>query len=284
MRDRLSEKPVDLFQLFYGSAHRLTPILKCKVISFSGLNYEKAAQTIWFAITSEVFEPVQISGRFFCGLNFFRQAKVYTKIGGEEKMTLINTRIGLSLLSIAAALAIMAGATFAFFSDVSTSSNNVFSTGTLDLVLSDADESGQQSVTASFGGSLTPNTCTGAQTLFLRNDGTIAGDHAEVTVGNVINDSNNDANPDMHSFLRINSLTYDGVNVTSQITDVNTNGHLDLADWAAGGGLDNLGLTNLGSSHPLVMDICLDDSAGNTIQGDSVTSTFTVTLNQDPSQ
>ena len=198
---------------------------------------------------------------------------------------MINKKIAMSGLSIVTALALAGGATFAFFSDTATSSNNTFSTGTLDLVLSDSNESGAQSVTASFGGELAPGTCTGVQTLNLRNDGSVAADHAEVTVSNVVTDANDPADPGMHSLLRINSLTYDGGDVLTQIPNVNGNTFKDLADWeATPGALDNLSLTNLLSSHPLAIDVCLDETADNTVQGDSVVSTFTATLNQDASQ
>ena len=60
---------------------------------------------------------------------------------------------------------------------------------------------------------------------------------------------------------------------------------MDLVDWAATpAALDNLSLTDLSANHPLVMDVCLDSNAGNTLQGDSVVSTFTVDLNQHSSQ
>ena len=89
----------------------------------------------------------------------------------------------------------------------------------------------------------------------------------------------------MDSFLRIQVLHYDGVDVSSQITDTNGNTFLDLADWAAlAGGLDNLALANLNADHDLDVNVCLDGSAPNPIQGDTVTSTVTVTLNQDASQ
>lgn len=206
----------------------------------------------------------------------------------------MNRKIAMSLISSAAMVALVVGATFAFFSDSGTSSGNVFATGTLDLRLSDnavnggGAESVVDSVTSSFGSNtLVPGTCTGPQTLNLRNSGTIAANHAEVTVSNVPTDANGNASPDMDSFLRINALTYDAVDVTGQLTDQGGDGnvYLDLADWAADAGdLDNLALTNLNTDHPLVMDVCLDSSAGDTLQGDSVTSTFTVTLNQVASQ
>ncbi len=197
----------------------------------------------------------------------------------------MNSKIAMSGLSILASFAIMGGATFAYFSNAGTSSANTFATGSLDLKLTDASETDQDNVSASFGsGTLAPGSCTGNQTLSLKNTGSVAGDHAEVKVTNVITDSNNDANPDMDAFLRLNLLTYDGVDQTPQITDFNGNGYKDLDDWETGTGLDNLALVDLNTNHPLVMDVCLNATAGNEIQGDSVDASFAIDLNQHVSQ
>ncbi|KKS46433.1 hypothetical protein A3J20_04840 [Candidatus Gottesmanbacteria bacterium RIFCSPLOWO2_02_FULL_42_29] len=197
----------------------------------------------------------------------------------------MNRKILISGLSILSALGIMAAATFAYFSDTGQSTGNTFSTGILDLELADGDQQFTTgNVTASFGGSLSPGTCTGNKTLTLRNNGTVAGDHAEMTVANTVTDNLLAATPDMDYYLAINNLTYDGVSVVSQMTDSNTNGYPDLADWASGTGLDDLSLTSVGGlGKDLVLDVCLASAAPNEIQSDSVESVFTVTLNQDAS-
>jgi spore coat-associated protein N len=199
--------------------------------------------------------------------------------------TFMNTKIALSGLSIMAAMALMAGATFAFFSDSGTSTANTFSTGTLDLKLTDADQTTQDSVTASFGGSLVPGSCTGNQTLSLRNSGTVAANHAEVKVANVVTDNVPTATPNMAAWLMIDTLQYDAGNVVAQIPDVNGNGWKDLADWASTTTvLDDLALADLNVDHPLVMNVCLHSTTPNEVQSDSVVSTFTIDLNQNASQ
>ena len=50
---------------------------------------------------------------------------------------MINKKIALSLLSIASALVIVGGATFAFFSDTKTSTENTFAAGTLEVSITD---------------------------------------------------------------------------------------------------------------------------------------------------
>ncbi len=53
---------------------------------------------------------------------------------------MINRRIIASGLSIVSALAVMGGATFAFFSDSATSTGNVFAAGTLSIDITDQNE------------------------------------------------------------------------------------------------------------------------------------------------
>jgi len=197
---------------------------------------------------------------------------------------MINRRILASGLSIVSALAVMGGATFAFFSDTGTSSSNVFAAGSLDLQLSNDAVTYSDSVSATFGGTnMAPGQCLAADALNLKNSGTVAANHAEVAVSNLVTDAGNNANPDMDSYLRFQVLNYDGGSEIL-IADSNLNGYRDLADLQASGGLDNLTLTDLNTNHALNVQVCLDGSAPSEIQADQVDSTFTVTLNQDVSQ
>jgi predicted ribosomally synthesized peptide with SipW-like signal peptide len=54
----------------------------------------------------------------------------------------MNTRILLSAVSLASSAALLVGATFAFFSDVETSSGNTFTAGQLDLKVNGSDVPG----------------------------------------------------------------------------------------------------------------------------------------------
>ena len=63
---------------------------------------------------------------------------------------MINRRIVTSALSIGTAGALLVGATFAFFSDTSSSNDNIFSSGNFDLQVADNNESFGESVAASF--------------------------------------------------------------------------------------------------------------------------------------
>lgn len=197
----------------------------------------------------------------------------------------MNKRILLSSLTIFATVMMVTASTFAFFSSQGQSLGNTFSTGSLDLRLEDGNETNATTVTASFGGNLAPGQCAPSATLFLKNTGSIVANHVAITVTNALTDTNDNAAVDMHNFLKLQTLTYDGNDMLSSLSDANSNGFADLADWQAmAGGLDNLALNNLDSSHPLVVEVCLDESAPNTIQGDSVTTDLTAVLNQDASQ
>lgn len=192
----------------------------------------------------------------------------------------MNSKIALSGLSILSALALMGGATFAYFNDVGTSNTNVFATGTLDLKLSDDTvETDQDSVTASFGGTnLAPSSLVLGQ-LRLKNAGTVNADHAEIIIANINSDTTNP----LDKVMEITVLNYGGISVLTQITDSNTNGYPDLDDFEALG-LDNLPLGDLGTNHPLDMTVQMRSTAGSEYQGDTLTSNWTITLNQHSSQ
>lgn len=65
---------------------------------------------------------------------------------------MMTTRIGLSLLSIVMALTLMAGATYAFFSDQATTTGNTFSTGNASLEIATHTGSGPGGYGASIEG------------------------------------------------------------------------------------------------------------------------------------
>ncbi|MBP7832893.1 MAG: SipW-dependent-type signal peptide-containing protein [Candidatus Levybacteria bacterium] len=64
---------------------------------------------------------------------------------------MLTTRIGISMFSILAAVGLLSGATFAFFTDTATSQDNTFATGTADLQIA-VDNAG---VPGAFGAEIT---------------------------------------------------------------------------------------------------------------------------------
>lgn len=200
-------------------------------------------------------------------------------------ITISAYKILLSLASFGVMFALLTGTTFAYFSTSGSSLDNSIQTGSIQLLLSDDNQSSLASVDASFGGIVGPGTCTGNKSLFIKNSGSIHADHVRIALSNTINDQNNDASPDMDSYLRISALSYDGDSVLSHVTDLNGNAYPDLYDFAhSSTGIDNLPMTDLNVNHELTMDVCLDENTPIEIQSDSITSTFNVELNQDSSQ
>ena len=178
--------------------------------------------------------------------------------------------------------------TRAYFSQQGEVKSNTFSTGTLALKLSDSDEFDSDETTATW------NIVAGGPgdevsgTVNIKNAGSIVADHIEITAINTVTESGtapgSTSTTPLDTVLEITVLTYDGVDVLDQVTDENGNGIKDLDDLEAVE-LDDLALTDLDVDHPLVMTIRFEPvlTVGEH-QGDSATTTLTVTLNQHSSQ
>ena len=201
------------------------------------------------------------------------------------------------------------GSVFAFFTDSATSTGNTFTSGTLDLELSDANDGfgPPDSVTVTWTMSnMEPGVTTvGPLPVNLQNTGTIAADHVEIAFSHSIaetpdveSDTNWNSNPwEMAEWLEIISMTYNGSNwVTAFSTpgplDPNNNGFFDLEDLTlspytdVGGPLDDLPVPppNSSGTTSFVMALKFNAGATNDIQGDTLTTTVTFTLNQEASQ
>ncbi|MBI4080867.1 MAG: hypothetical protein HY430_03810 [Candidatus Levybacteria bacterium] len=191
---------------------------------------------------------------------------------------MINRRMAMSGLSILTALGLLAGSTLAAFSDTNTSSTNTFSTGSLDLQLSnDGTTFASGGVTATFGASnLGPGDTSPVGTLTIRNAGTLAATDIDIAFANV----NSDLGTPLDAVLRVTTLTYDGANILPSLTDTDSSGFIELDELAAQG-LNGLALADLSpADHELVMQVTMDPAADNSYQGDNVTTDLTVTLNQ----
>lgn len=197
----------------------------------------------------------------------------------------MNKKIFLSAASILTALALIAGATYAYFSDVGTSSNNVFASGTFDLKLTDDNQTALDNVSETWTGTnMAPGGTAVTADLKFKNSGTVAGDHVHIKATNTPTDNGDaeDLGP-MAKHLQITAITYDGNPVT--VPDTNGNGHADLQDLdVAAPGIKLGSLTDLNTDHTLHMSVQLDSDADNTYQGDQVVTVFTATLDQNASQ
>jgi predicted ribosomally synthesized peptide with SipW-like signal peptide len=211
-------------------------------------------------------------------------------------------------LSIAALLiiAMISGGTWAFFNDTEISSNNQFSAGSLDLKLSDSNQTDVDGVTASFGGSnLKPGDIVGPSTVTLKNAGSLTASHTEIKFQNAVTDNASydaadlGANiADMSTVLTIAALSYGGTSLLTQtVPGTFDNTFIEAADDAGNNDgaltlneLNNVVIRNLaapaanGGTSVFSITVAIAGAVGNGIQGDAVNVSVTFGLYQDASQ
>ncbi len=193
----------------------------------------------------------------------------------------MNTKIALSGLSIFAALALMGGATFAFFSGSATSVGNIFGSGTLILQLDDNDESTPvATVTASLGGSNLAPGATVSGSISMHNGGSVS--IAEVNVGSTETVS---SSPDLATKLNITAANI-GTDSTCATGTVNVLSSMPATLAALNTttvDLPSSGLT-AGATKYLCLSLTLDSGTDDTFQSKSITETFNFIGHQDLSQ
>lgn len=194
---------------------------------------------------------------------------------------MINSRIALSLASIAAAGSLVIGGTFAFFSSTATSTGNVFASGTLTLLLDDNNESTPAAtVTGSLGGS---NLAPGGSTsgfISMHNGGTI--DMAEVRLNATETVS---SSPDLAGKLNITSAKIGTESTCTAASPAVITGSFTTLAALNSAGLDlPSSAIAVGSDKFLCMTFTLDSGTDDTYQGKSITETFTFIGHQDLSQ
>ncbi|MHB8966904.1 MAG: TasA family protein [Thermoleophilia bacterium] len=200
------------------------------------------------------------------------------------------------LLFIIVALALVGTGTYAYFSDTASSTGNSFTSGSMGMKQADDDEGPvdatisetwvmenmQPCVTVAGDVSSCDSNSRTLNTISYYNHGSILGDHMEFSFsfsGDVA----------MAEYIRILHLQYDGYIPLSagSLSDTNGNGYPDLEDLASplnSSKLDNLPKVNALGHRDLTMDLGFSSTAGNTMQGKSMTMVVTATLNQDASQ
>ena len=207
----------------------------------------------------------------------------------------------LSLLALILVIGLVGTGTFAWFQDTETSSGNTIAAGTLDLKVSDWNEGFGNGVSVTWTMSnMEPGVTTvGPFSVLLQNSGSVAANHVEVGLSHSIDEASNpvesDTNPastpgEMARWIEITTMTYDGVDFKATYIDANSNGFFDLEDVTlppytnVGGPLDNL-LAPVGAgTRTFMMALKFNVGATNDIQGDILTTTAILTLNQDASQ
>lgn len=210
----------------------------------------------------------------------------------------------LTLLIVGAASSALGAVTWAHFSDSDASGDNTLEAGTLDLTLDGSnDQTGSFSLTNAKPGDSTSHNFT------LRNVGSVAGNHAEITLSFAENDTRIEpSDPDLDtelganataSYVRVTTLEYKDdsgtviENPLADVSDGNSNDIKDLEDVRnQAGALDDLRAPerNGASETYLVITVSIanDDGAftgtDEDIMADGIDVTLTFTLNQDSSQ
>lgn len=187
---------------------------------------------------------------------------------------LINT-MNKKILVVACAVFFLtlftAGAVYAYFTGVAVNANNIFSSGTLELKLSKDNSQYTDSVAAAFGGTeLVPGACAPLGTLYMKNTGSVNGNHLDIAFVNT--------EAAFAQFLRIETFKWDNTDLS--IADTNNNGFPDLADLAQHG-ITNKPMTDH-EVHAMQIKVCLDASTGNDQQAKTNAVTLNVTLEQGP--
>ena len=213
----------------------------------------------------------------------------------------MNKSIWLSILSIFAVVALVGGLTWAYFSDVGTSSANVFNSGTLDMKLTDSSEGPSDSVSGTWGLASAPGD-TFSGDLNIKNSGSVVATHIELKFDNVV--TNAGSGPGtvstiaMDRVIEITNLSWDldgngstDTDLLALVTDLNLNGIKDLDDLEnrnvnGANDFDDVTFGGVQSdNHKLHMEGRLSPTlAVNQHQGDSVTMSLTVDMNQDSTQ
>jgi predicted ribosomally synthesized peptide with SipW-like signal peptide len=223
------------------------------------------------------------------------------------------SKILLSLMTITLTLTIVGIGVFAAFNDTETSDQNTFTTGTLNLALTDSVDDGTEGETATWNvAALAPGDSGGGERLIINNTGTMAG-YLDISSITVTNAENYDATTD-EAEAAADGDTSDatgGGELGQQLQvqlwiDANNNGIVDVngssnlletsifpaaaigaADPGVTGILNNIAtsynlnqLIGAGSTTYLALLYDLPLSATNGVQGDSATLSFTVELDQ----
>lgn len=227
----------------------------------------------------------------------------------------MKKQILISALIITVTAVMVGGATFAYFSDVETSSSNIFKAKRLGLKIRDGNEdwgdgvSGDLNLSNMKPGDETPSILVAG----LRKDnGSIEADHLEITTDYVItdpsgteSDTQENTHPDdmakemiitqmnYYDSWKVDLLTDDGYDngygvspgeTGPKVDDVDGDGKISLYDlkYSQGGnGVDNLAVLN---TTWLRMRIKFDEDADSRFQGDTLTASIIFTFNQDSSQ
>jgi len=186
--------------------------------------------------------------------------------------------IGLTI-AVLLSVSMLSTGVWSFWADTESSANNQLTAGTLDLKTNDAD-----GVTLTLNAtSLKPNGTAGPSTITLKNVGSLNAATLDIAFSytesdgapNVVNRTADDT----AAIIEVTTLTYNGANLLTSVSDSNLNGWKDVQD------LKNANLTgqsgiNSNASKNFSITIKIRSGINNNFQADGVNITMTFTLQQ----
>ena len=187
------------------------------------------------------------------------------------------------ILGLTIALLLLVGmagiGTWAYFSDVETSTGNVLAVGTLDLKTNDVDGVSQTILATD----MQPGDTIGPETIMLKNAGSLAGSNLDIAFTYIESDAGsnpiNKSADDTAATIEVITLKYDGSSLLASVGDSNLNGYSDIQDLK---NADLSGQSGINALTSKVFEITIKarSNISGDYQADGITVTMTFTLNQ----
>ena len=169
--------------------------------------------------------------------------------------------------------------TWAYFSDVETSTGNVLAAGTLDLKTDDMDGVSQTMLASN----LAPGDTVGPETITLKNSGSLPGSSLDLSFSYLESDSSPnpaDISADATAaVIEVTTLNYGGSSLLGSVSDNNTNGYKDVYDLYSANLTGQSGINSL-STKDFEIAIQLRSDVNKDLQADGINITMTFILNQ----
>jgi hypothetical protein len=185
--------------------------------------------------------------------------------------------IVLSLLTVLAVA--FTGSTLAFFNDNEVSIANQMTFGTLDLKTDDADGVSQ----TLYDTAISPGNSVGPSTIVLKNADSITGSSLDIFFSYVNSDGS--PNPvemtadETAAILEVTTLSYDGDNLLTNVSDNNFNGYKDIQDVAEADLSGQSGLI-ASATKDFTIEIATDSETSTDFANDGITITINFKLKQ----
>jgi spore coat-associated protein N len=188
------------------------------------------------------------------------------------------------ILGLIIVLLLMAGmsglSTWAFFTDVETSSGNVLAAGTLDLKTDDQDGVSQTLIATN----MRRGDIVGPEIIILKNSGSLASSTIDISFSYIENDSSpnpvNMSADDTASLIAVTILKYDEANILTYVDDDNSNGYIDVYDLATTSNLAGLPGIASGATKNFEIAVQLNENVTGQYQADGIDITMTFSLKQ----